>query len=413
MAELQFQSEGSSLFDFPQYIPSYGVLDNQAIGHHSFDNNVGDFNPNVPIRHNPEVVTTDQLPSQSYLHDNSYAPPFLPACSATATNHHLYTESVGPLETHSEKAYFPQRPISHYDSEPLGGLTDFGAFDCNAWFSEQEVVGSSTFTTDTVERTLLHCSAPPRVSSNLRYHPYAGRKPNNQCFDERILFRTGFDASHSASSSQQLFESTNSSSEPELPLLWRAFKPKISGLCDPEDHLPSEDSNTEQSEDPHPDARTLTFSPRPSDHLDEAVTQKCPRGFHLVSLTDLQTEQVVEAFGISTDSAICYERDVDTDSHTCPLGCRRKFSGKSFRKHFSQFHPELNTKSGNFYCTVKSHPKVRCTGDAVHNSCFMQHFQLMHSLKEFLCPFCLSPQRHKQDVVRHFDTCEMLNGRGK
>ncbi len=31
-------------------------------------------------------------------------------------------------------------------------------------------------------------------------------------------------------------------------------------LSDPEDYLPSEDSNTEQSDDPHPDARTLTFS---------------------------------------------------------------------------------------------------------------------------------------------------------
>ncbi len=82
-------------------------------------------------------------------------------------NHHLYMESAGPLETHSEKAYFPQWPISHYDSETLGGLADFGAFDCNAGFSEQEIVGSSTFTTDTVERTLVHCSTPPRGSFNL------------------------------------------------------------------------------------------------------------------------------------------------------------------------------------------------------------------------------------------------------
>ncbi len=63
-------------------------------------------------------------------------------------------------ETHSEEAYFPQRPISHYDSEPLGGLTDFCAFDCNAWVSEQGVVGSSTFPTNIVERTLVHRSTP-------------------------------------------------------------------------------------------------------------------------------------------------------------------------------------------------------------------------------------------------------------
>ncbi|PBK85873.1 hypothetical protein ARMGADRAFT_546503 [Armillaria gallica] len=416
MAELQFQSEGSSLFDVPQYIPSYGVRNNQYIGHYSFGNSVGDFNLNAPVRHNPEVATTDERPSHSYLHNNPYAPPLLPACSTTSMNHHLYMESAGPPETHSEKAYFPQRPISHYDSEPLGGLTDFGVFDCNAWFSEKEVVGSSTFTPDPVGRTLVHYSTPPRDSSNLtssRYHLYPGRKSNNECLNERSLFRTGFDASYSASSSRQSFEFTSNSSEPELPLLWRVFKPKISGFCVPEDHRPSEDSSMEQSEDPHPDARTLTVSPMCSDYLDEAVTQKCPRGFHLVSFTDFQTEHVVHAFGISTDSAICYERDVDTDSHICPLGCRRKFSGKSFRKHFSQFHPELDTKSGNFYCTVKSHPKVRCTGDAVHNTCFTQHFQLMHSLKEFLCPFCLSPQRHKQDVVRHFDMCEVLSAKEK
>ncbi|PBK62068.1 hypothetical protein ARMSODRAFT_1025191 [Armillaria solidipes] len=393
MAELLFQSEGSS---FPQYIPSYS--DSQSIGHHGFGNSVRDFNLNMPIRHNPGVPTTVQLPSHSYLHDSPDAPPFLPACGVTAMNDPLYMESAGPSKSHSEQAYFPQRPVPYYDSEPSGDLTDFGAFDYDAWFSEQPVVGSSTFTTDTVERTLVYRSTPPRGSSNLtssRYHPYAGHKPNNQGLDECSLFRTGFDASYSASSSRHLFESINGSSESELPLLWRAFRPRVSGLCDPEDHLASEGSNTEQRDDPHSDAGTITVSPLPSDHLDEAVTQKWQEFLPSSNLLSTYTEHVVEAFVISADSAICYERDVDTDIHSCPLGCRRKFNGNSFRKHFSKFHPELNATSGNFYCTVKSHPK------------------LMHSLKEFLCPFCLSSQRHKQDVVRHFDMCEALSGKGK
>ncbi|KAK0486808.1 hypothetical protein EDD18DRAFT_1111030 [Armillaria luteobubalina] len=373
MSELQFQSESSSLFDFPH---------------------TEDFNHNAPVLHDPEFTT--QLPSHSYPHDSPHAPPFPPRGSNTpSTNRHLpeYMNSLTyayPLDTLPEHAYFlHSRTMSHYDSAPVGDLTDFATSDYNTWHSDQGILRPCTSTTGTVEQTLVH-PAHPRdsySSNNNRYHPYTKQRPY-----EGSLVR--FDTSYPTSSQvvfhfiliiesylwtcykfriQQSFESTSSPSEPELPLLWRSFKPKFS-------------------------------DPRPP-------------GFHKVSLTDLQTSHVLASFRISPPSAICYKRNPDTDTHTYPLpGCMLTFTGTSFRKHFnnSKFHPELNTKSdsqaGNLYCTVKSYPKVRCAGEAVHTTCFAQHFQLMHSLKECLCPFCLEPQRNKRDVVQHLDTCSVLSG---
>ncbi|KAK0209895.1 hypothetical protein IW262DRAFT_1498184, partial [Armillaria fumosa] len=264
MPELQFQSESSSLFDFPQYTPSYCVHDNQSLGHDLFINSAGDFNQSAPTRHDPELTT--QFSSHSYPHDNPQAPPFLPReYSTPTTNRHLpvYINSLTyacPPETLPEHAQFLQpAPVSCYDSAPMSDLTDFATFDYNTWHSDQEILGPSTSTTDTIEQTLVH-PAHPRDSSDItynRYHPYAQQRPY-KC----VLVR--LDTSHSPSSS---IESTSSPSEQELPLLRRAFKPKLSesDLRDQENHRPFEVSNTTQDEDSRSDDETLTVSPLPSD----------------------------------------------------------------------------------------------------------------------------------------------------
>ncbi|KAK0183565.1 hypothetical protein F5146DRAFT_1128098 [Armillaria mellea] len=415
MPELQFQSEGpvspaflNTFYRTPvSMIPNLTATIPSAIGEfyliylsrtaHRLSLSVENFNQNTPIEHIPAVGSTlfadSQQPSHTYLHNNPQAPAFPAnhrvghfaqntsiqqnAEGATATfldrqySHPysgtvpcnttylptIYNPQAPPFppnhhqSTYAEtQAYFPQKPGSYHASD---------AFDSSAWPAEQGAVsGSSTSTVGRQNTTL------PNITTHRYYHPYAGRKR---------LVRTGIDSasySPSSESSRRLIKPVD---EEELPLLWRAFTPTNLG-----DHIPSEASDAQGSEDTHSDARTLTVP---------------PRGYHPVSLTDLQTERVVAAFGIP---AICYERNVDTDTHTCPL---------------AGFH-KAPPGGRLYYCRVQSHPKARCTGKEVHNTAWAQHFLVMHSLKGVLCPFCLSEERHKQDVVKHFDTCEVLSGGG-
>ncbi|KAK0479299.1 hypothetical protein IW261DRAFT_1420027 [Armillaria novae-zelandiae] len=115
--DLQYQSESSGLVEFPQYTPSYGVIDNQATGDHFFGNSAGDFNQNPPTRHDPEV--TNQLASHSYLHDHPQTPSMN---SHLRINPSTYT---CPPETHPGHAYFPQAgSMSYYGgSQPSDDLT--------------------------------------------------------------------------------------------------------------------------------------------------------------------------------------------------------------------------------------------------------------------------------------------------
>ncbi|KAK0190142.1 hypothetical protein F5146DRAFT_1225069 [Armillaria mellea] len=411
MPELQFQSEGSSHPGFPQYfLPYAGVHDPQSHGHHSFGNSVENFNQNTPIEHIPAVGSTlladSQQPSRIYLHNNPQAPAFPAnhrvghfaqntsiqqnAEGATATfldrqYSHPYSGTVPCNTTYLPTIYNPQAPpfppnnhqstyaeTQAYFPQQPGSCHASDAFDSSAWPAEQGAVsGSSTSTVGRQNTTL------PNITNHRYYHPYARRKH---------LVRTGIDSTSYSSSSESSRRLIKPMDEEELPLLWRAFTPKNLG-----DHIPSEASDAQGSEDTHSDARTLTVPPQPSDHLDKA------------------TERVVAAFGIP---AICYERNVDTDTHTCPLaGCEQKFTGGSFRAHFRRFH-KAPPGGCFYYCRVQSHPKARCTGKEVYNTAWAQHFLVMHSLKGVLCPFCLSEERHKQDVVKHFDTCEVLSGGG-
>ncbi|KAK0479315.1 hypothetical protein IW261DRAFT_1420039 [Armillaria novae-zelandiae] len=92
MPDLQYQSESSGLVEFPQYTPSYGVIDNQATGDHFFGNSLHDH-PQTPSMN-------------SHLHIN----PSTYAC---------------PPETHPGHAYFPQAgSMSYYGgSQPSDDLT--------------------------------------------------------------------------------------------------------------------------------------------------------------------------------------------------------------------------------------------------------------------------------------------------
>ncbi|PBK59891.1 hypothetical protein ARMSODRAFT_767395 [Armillaria solidipes] len=148
--------------------------------------------------------------------------------------------------------------------------------------------------------------------------------------------------------------------------------------------------------------------------VDTICPQACPPGYQRRCFPFDMAEKIIRVYGIPTHNVYYYRRDRDSDDHLCPLGCGRRFIGKSIKAHLENFHPNINSHSRKeICCRTQSHPKSKCPPkNVVQGRYFVKHFTAMHSLAHSLCPFCWGRQTRFDHLHRHFAVCRILRPKG-